>query len=122
MNRKGIISFTAYECSLLKDVPGIEQMVTATNAWEDYYSALQEFLDKCEGDPPAKPFYDLPTLCLQFPLASACIEAKRFCMSSNQFKAAAGVKAMEMLISGASPTETITEMNDTWKRYCVERQ
>lgn len=122
MKRKEAISFTAYECSLLKDVPGLEQMITATNAWEDYYSALQEFLNKNEGDPPNKPFYDLSALCLQYPRASACIEAKRFSLSSNQFKAAAGVKAMEMLIAGADPAETITTMNDSWKRYCIERR
>lgn len=107
---------------MLKDVPGIEQIVIATNAWEDYYFALQEFLNKSEGDPPHKPHYDLPALCLQFPRASAYIDAKRFSLSSNQFKAAAGVKAMEMLIAGAEPAEAIALMNDAWKRYCVEHQ
>lgn len=119
MAGRSIIEFSEQEYEAVRNIPGISELTKATNDWDVYYWTLQDYLNNSEGEPPQRPYSDLSTLCHQFPLASAYIDAKRFSLSSNQSKAAAGVKAMEMLISGADPTETITAMNDAWKRYCI---
>lgn len=118
MSIESIIAFIGQEYDAVKNIPGIEDLRKATNEWDAYYVALQAYLANGIGDPPQKPFSDLSALSLQYPKASAYIDAKKYSMSSKPDKAAAGARAMKRIVVGEKPEDVIRDMLDEWKACC----
>lgn len=64
-----------------------------------------------------RPDYDLPAMYKAYPLAAAYLEAEEFSLSYNDAKSSAGSAALEALLNGADPTETLEAMRSKWSAY-----
>lgn len=64
-----------------------------------------------------RPEYDLAAMCKAYPLAAAYLEAEEFSHSYNDVKSSAGSAALEALLDGADPAETMKTMRDKWSTY-----
>lgn len=56
-------------------------------------------------------------MCKAYPLAAAYLEAEEFSHSYNDVKSSAGSAALEALLDGADPAETMKTMRDKWSTY-----
>ena len=104
-------------------IPGLQEIQAAQ---ADLARWQQEWDDSFEGEGGGgvgvreKPEYDLPALCRAYPLAAAYLEAEEFSLSYNYTKASAGRDALDALLDGADPAQTLKSMRAKWAAYVNE--
>lgn len=62
--------------------------------------------------------YDFDNLYATYPRAEAYLKAEQYRDAANYVKSAAGEKALEAIINGADPAESIAAMEAEWNAYC----
>lgn len=97
-------------------IPGLKEI---RSAWEDMAAWRNEFEKNIyNGDSGVglrkKPEYDMPAMYAAYPVATAYLKAESYAHAANYQKASAGRKAMEAIIDGADPEETIKAMEEEW--------
>lgn len=102
-------------------IPGLSEIRAATKdlaAWREEFN--RSFDDVGGLGVRPKPTVDISALLAQYPRAAAYLKAEEYSYSSHYVKAAAGRKALEQIIDGADPTQTLSEMEKVWGDYCNE--
>ena len=100
-------------------IPGLKEIRAAMDDLKSWHREFNASFDDCGGlGVRAKPRYDFDKLCETYPQAAAYLKAEKYADASNYAKSAAGEKALEAIINGADPAETIAAMEAEWSAYC----
>lgn len=103
----------------IDSIPGLKEIRAAMDdmkAWQKEFN--DSFLD-CGGlGVRSRPVYDFDKLYATYPRAAAYLKAEQYQDAANYAKSAAGKKALEAIINGADPAETIAAMEAEWNAYC----
>lgn len=100
-------------------IQGLEEIRAAMDDLKSWHREFDASFDDCGGlGVRAKPMYDFDKLCEIYPQAAAYLKAEKYADASNYAKSAAGEKALEAIINGADPAETIAAMEAEWNEYC----
>ena len=100
-------------------IPGLKEIRAAMDDLKSWHREFNASFDDCGGlGVRSKPIYDFDELCATYPQAAAYLKAEEYADASNYAKSTAGEKAMEAIINGADPAETIESMEAEWNEYC----
>ena len=103
----------------IDSIPGLKEIRAAMADLEDWNKEFEASFKECGGlGVRAKPVYDIDSLRAKYPRASAYLKAEQYKNARHYAKAAAGEKALEAIIDGADPDETIAAMELEWNAYC----
>ena len=103
----------------IDSIPGLKESRAAMDDLKSWHREFNASFDDCGGlGVRAKPRYDFDKLCETYPQAAAYLKAEKYADASNYAKSAAGEKALEAIINGADPAETIATMESEWSAYC----
>jgi hypothetical protein len=103
----------------IRSIPGIEIVMAARNEWRAYFEKMRAFLrNDSSGSPPLIPLTDIDALAVQYPKASAFMDALEFSEEPSEAKAVAGDHAMARIIDDEDPATVIREMVVEWKELC----
>lgn len=104
---------------MIRNIPGIEDVLAAHDEWDTYFREMRVFLKNDSiGSPPRMPLTDIDMLRGKYPQASAFVDALEFSEEPNEAKAVAGDRAMTRIAAGEDPDLVISEMVQEWKRAC----
>lgn len=114
----GIIAQAATfrEDALESNVPGLSALREARDAAEEYREAINQMMDDESNDgvfPPEKPSSDPAAMAAEFPRAALYLKAEGYSCASNDRKASAGSRAMQILAEGGSEDEARAVL-DNW--------
>ena len=100
-------------------IPGLKEIRAAMADLKAWQKEFNDSFRECGGlGVRAKPMYDFDLLFATYPQAAAYLKAEEYGDSANYAKSAAGEKALEAIINGADPAETIAAMEAEWNAYC----
>ena len=100
-------------------IPGLKEIRAAIADLKAWQKEFNDSFRDCGGlGVRAKPMYDFDDLFATRPRAAAYLKAEQYADAANYVKSAAGEKALEAIINGADPAETIAAMEAEWNRYC----
>lgn len=103
----------------IEAIPGLKEIRAAMDDLKSWRREFDDSFRDCGGlGVRAKPMYDFDKLCETYPQAAAFLKAQKYADASNYAKSAAGEKALEAIINGADPAETIAAMEAEWSAYC----
>lgn len=100
-------------------IPGLKEIRAAIADLKAWQKEFNDSFRECGGlGVRAKPMYDFDELYATYPRAAAYLKAEQYGDADNYVKSAAGEKALEAIINGADPAETIAAMEAEWNGYC----
>lgn len=103
----------------IDSVPGLKEIRAAMADLKAWQKEFDDSFRDCGGlGVRTKPVYDFDNLFATYPRAAAYLKAEQYQNADNYAKSAAGEKALEAIINGADPAETIVAMEAEWNRYC----
>lgn len=103
----------------IDSIPGLKVIREAMADLEAWNREFDASFSDCGGlGVRTKPMYDFDKLYDMYPLAKAYLKAEQYQNASHYAKSAAGRKAIEAIIDGADPNETIDAMEAEWNAYC----
>lgn len=103
----------------IDSIPGLKEIRSAMADLEAWHREFDASFNDCGGlGVRAKPMHDIDKLCNMYPQAKAYLKAEQYQYASHYVKSAAGRKALEAIIDGANPEETIASMEAEWSAYC----
>lgn len=103
----------------IDSIPGLKEIRAAREDMEKWHQEFNASFDDVGGlGVRKKPEYDFTAMCEKYPVANAYLTAEAYAGSSNYAKSAAGEKALDAIINGADPAETIEAMEAEWNAYC----
>ena len=100
-------------------IPGLKEIRAAMADLKSWHKEFNDSFRDCGGlGVRSKPVYDFDKLCATYPKAAAYLKAEEYADADNYAKSSAGKKALEAIINGADPAETIAAMEAEWSAYC----
>lgn len=100
-------------------IPGLKEIRSAMADLKAWQKEFNDSFRDCGGlGVRSKPMYDFDSLFATYPQAAAYLKAEEYADADNYVKSAAGEKALEAIINGADPAETIAAMEAEWNGYC----
>lgn len=100
-------------------IPGLKEIRAAMDDLKAWQKEFNDSFRNCGGlGVRAKPMYDFDSLFATYPRAAAYLKAEKYQDADNYAKSSAGEKALEAIINGADPAETIAAMEKDWNGYC----
>ena len=100
-------------------IPGLKEIRAAMADLKAWQKEFNDSFRDCGGlGVRTKPVYDFDNLFATYPRAAAYLKAEQYGDADNYAKSAAGEKALEAIIDGADPAETIAAMGAEWNAYC----
>lgn len=105
----------------IDSIPGLSEIRAAKEDLARWNKEFDASFDDVGGlGVRKKPEYDFDAMYKKYPVAHAYLTAESYAFATNYAKAAAGKKALDSIINGADPAETITAMEAEWNAYCDE--
>ena len=103
----------------IEAIPGLKEIRAAMDDLKAWQKEFNDSFRDCGGlGVRAKPIYDFDKLFEAYPQAAAYLKAEKYADADNYVKSTAGEKALEAIINGADPAETIATMESEWNEYC----
>lgn len=103
----------------IDSIHGLKEIRAAMADLKAWQKEFDDSFRDCGGlGVRTKPVYDFDNLFATYPRAAAYLKAEQYQNADNYAKSAAGEKALEAIINGADPAETIVAMETEWNRYC----
>lgn len=103
----------------IDSIPGLNEIRAAMADLKAWQKEFNDSFSDCGGlGVRSKPVYDFDELYATYPRAAAYLKAEQYGDADNYVKSAAGEKALEAIINGADPSDTIAAMESEWNAYC----
>lgn len=104
----------------IDSIPGLNEIRAAMEDLAEWEQEWESSFDDVGGLGVRKrPNYDFMAMYEKYPVAHAYLTAESYAFASNYAKAEAGHRALEAIINGADPEETVKAMEAEWDAYCT---